>query len=303
MELRDIEYFAVVADCGNLGRAAEELGLSVPALSKSLRRLEGALDAKVVKRTTKGVELTPEGHALLLHVQRLRLSIADITREIAHVRQGRAGHLRIGTTTGALEDLVGAACSLFFREAPSATVTISLLAQEEILPTLREGKLDLAVGIITETSTPDLLHQHLFDDEFVIYASPQHRLAGRTNVKLEDVAKERWIRNAATGFSRNALNRAFEENALAPPSIALESASNTVRMHAVATSDLLFFAPKSFARLTAQRFELVELPIRELTYVRRNMVSHRSDTHLPPAGHRFIAILKATAKRLSEQAN
>ena len=48
MELRDIEYFAVVADCGNLGRAAEELGLSTPALSKSLRRLECALDAKVV---------------------------------------------------------------------------------------------------------------------------------------------------------------------------------------------------------------------------------------------------------------
>ena len=230
-------------------------------MSKSLRRLEGALDAKLVKRTTKGVELTPEGHALLLHVKRLRLSLADVAREIADVRQGRTGHLRIGTTTGALEDLVGATCSLFFREAPSATLTINLAATEELLPTLREGKLDLAVGTITATSTPDLVHQHLFDDEFVVYASPQHRLAGRTHVNLADVAKERWIRNAATGFSGHALNRVFEENALAPPSIALEAASNTVRLHAVAMSDVLFFAPKSFARLAAQRFKLVELPI------------------------------------------
>ena len=130
MELRDIEYFAVVADHGNLGRAAEALGLSIPALSKSLRRLEGALDAKLVKRTTKGVELTPEGHTLLLHVKRLRLSLADVAREIAAVRQGRAGHLRIGSTTGVLEDLVGATCSLFFREAPAATLSVSVVAQD-----------------------------------------------------------------------------------------------------------------------------------------------------------------------------
>jgi DNA-binding transcriptional LysR family regulator len=301
MELRDIEYFAVVADHGNLGRAAEALGLSTPALSKSLRRLEGALDAKLVKRTTKGVELTPEGQALLLHVKRLRLSLADVAREIAHVRQGRAGHLRIGTTTGTLEDLVGATCGLFFEEAHSATLTVNLVAQEELLPALREGKLDLAVGIISATSAPDLVHQHLFDDAFAVYASPRHRLAGRTHVKLEDIAKERWIRNAATGFSRQAFNRVFEENALAPPSTALESASNAVRLHVAATSDLLFFAPQSTVRLAAPRFELVQLPVKELKYARRNMVSYRSDAHLPPAGHRFIALLKTMAKKLADK--
>ena len=300
MELRDIEYFAVVADHGNLGRAAEALGLSIPALSKSLRRLEAALDAKLVKRTTKGVELTPEGHTLLLHVKRLRLSLADVAREIAAVRQGRAGHLRIGSTTGVLEDLVGATCSLFFTEAPAATLNVSVVAQDELLQTLREGKLDLAVGIIAASSAPDLVQQHLFDDEFVVYASPQHRLAGRTQVTLEDVAKERWIRNAATGFSRQAFNRVFEEHALSPPAIALESTSNTVRLHAAATSDLLFLAPKPLARLAAPRFTLIELPVKALTYARRNMVSYRSDMHLPPAGHRFIEILKSTAKKLAE---
>ena len=54
MELRDIEYFAVIAEHGHLGRAADALGLSQPALSKSLRRLEQALQVKLVKRTPKG---------------------------------------------------------------------------------------------------------------------------------------------------------------------------------------------------------------------------------------------------------
>ena len=60
MELRDIEYFAVAAEHRHLGRAAAALGLSQPALSKSLRRLENALQAKLVKRTPKGIDLTPE---------------------------------------------------------------------------------------------------------------------------------------------------------------------------------------------------------------------------------------------------
>src|SRR5689334_18258075 len=174
MELRDIEYFAVIAEQGNLGRAAEALGLSTPALSKSLRRLESAVDAKLVKRTAKGIDLTPEGRALLPHVQRLRLSLADVTREIADVRRGNAGHLRIGCTAGLQEELVGSACSLFFKDAPHATLSISVLDTGTLASTLREGKVDLAIGINTETG---LVHQHLFDDEFVVYASPQHRLA------------------------------------------------------------------------------------------------------------------------------
>ena len=83
MELRDIEYFGVIAEHKHLGRAAEALGLSVPAVSKSLRRLEAATEAKLVRRTPKGVELTAEGAALLSHVRDLRVSVRDITRELA----------------------------------------------------------------------------------------------------------------------------------------------------------------------------------------------------------------------------
>ena len=94
MELRDIEYFAVVAEHRNLGRAAEALGLSPTALSKSLRRLEKSLQAKLVNRTAKGVDLTVEGDALLSHVRGLRLSLADIASEVSDLAQGRVGRPR-----------------------------------------------------------------------------------------------------------------------------------------------------------------------------------------------------------------
>ena len=299
MDLRDIEYFGAIADHGNLGRASEALGLSTSALSKSLRRLESALDAKLVQRTTKGIELTPEGRALIPHVKRLRLSLVDITREVSSIRSGNAGHLRIATTPGNLEDLVGAACGAFLHDARDAKISLGVVAQDDVMGALREGKFDLAVGIIS-AATPDLVHQHLSDDMFVVHSSAHHRLAGRAQVELEELAKERWIRTAATGFSGQAFNKVFEERGITPPEIALECVSLTARLHAVARSDLLYFAPRAVAVLAAPRFKLVELPVNELTYARHNVVSYRRDAYLPPAAHKFIAALKSTTQMLAE---
>ena len=89
MELRDIEYFAVVAEQRHLGRAAELLGLTQPALSKSLRRLESALEVKLVRRIPKGIELTAEGTALASGAHALRLSMKDVVREVSDVTHGR----------------------------------------------------------------------------------------------------------------------------------------------------------------------------------------------------------------------
>ena len=299
MDLRDIEYFGAIADHGNLGRASEALGLSTSALSKSLRRLESALDARLVRRTAKGIELTPEGRALIPHVKRLRLSFADITREVSCIRNGSAGQLRIATTPGNLEDLVGAACGAFLHDARDAKIALGVVAQDGVMGALREGKFDLAVGIIS-VATPDLVHEHLSDDMFVVHSSAHHRLAGRAQVELEELAKERWIRTAATGYAGQAFNKVFEERGITPPEIALECVSLTARLHAVARSELLYFAPRAVAVLAAPRFKLVELPVKELTFARHNVVSYRRDVYLPPAAHKFIAVLKSTAQVLAE---
>src|SRR5690242_16494831 len=96
-QLRDIEYFSEIAERGNVARAAEALNLSQPALSKSLRRLEKTMQAKLVKRLSRGIELTDVGKELYWHVHRLRLSLDDMTRAVTDLSQGRTGHLRIRT--------------------------------------------------------------------------------------------------------------------------------------------------------------------------------------------------------------
>jgi len=94
IQLRDIEYFAVVAEHGQLQRAAAALSLSQPALSKSVQRLEQAVGTKVLLRTPKGVELTQAGEALLGKARGLRLAFDAISREVADLGNGLVGHLR-----------------------------------------------------------------------------------------------------------------------------------------------------------------------------------------------------------------
>lgn len=180
MELRDMEYFAVVADRGNVGRAAEELGLSQPALSKSLRRLERSVGAKLVKRTPKGVDLTAVGSALFARARGLRLSLDDIAREAADLSQGRAGHLRIGSGTRYAVDLIPAACAALLKEAPRVTMTVSEGTTDMLAPALLRGELDLIVTAgIDLPGYDDLVGEQLWEDEVVVYASISHRLAGK----------------------------------------------------------------------------------------------------------------------------
>src|SRR6185436_19518971 len=106
--LRDIEYFAVVAEHRHVGRAAEALGLSQPALSRSLTRLERSLETKLFTRTPKGVELTVVGTAFLSHAQRLRLSLDENEHEVHDPTKGRAAQLRVGANSHPVEHVLPA---------------------------------------------------------------------------------------------------------------------------------------------------------------------------------------------------
>jgi DNA-binding transcriptional LysR family regulator len=299
MDLRDIEYFAVVAQHGHLGRAAEALGLGQPALSMSLRRLEKSAQAKLVKRTPKGVELTAVGAALLSHVSKLRLARDDLAREVADLAQGRAGHLRIGTSPSNAELFVPEACSALFMEAPKVTVNIAVLDNDALLPALRKGDLDIAVTHTQQFSQPDITQERFREDEFVVYCASSHRLAKRKSVTLEDLAQERWAAaiSAAGAFGPlQSLRRAFEERGLPAPRIALVSDLVMFKLRAVAGSDLLGVAVKGNVHAAATQLRLKILAVKGLEWLRPVAVAYRKDAYLSPAARRFIEILKAKAR-------
>lgn len=302
LDFRDLEYFAVLADHGHVGRAAEALGLSQPAVSLSLRRLEKSLGAKLVKRTPKGVDLTEVGTALLSQVVRLQLARKDVLREIADLTEGRVGNLRIGTHPGFVDDLLGPACCVIIKSTPKVSLTVMIEPNDTAVTALREGRLDLIVNIIPAASFKDIVHEHLMDDTMVVFVSADHRLAKRKQVTMEDLQHERWT---ATAFSAPAwphLNLAAENSSNNAPRVVAQTTSLSLRDHLVASTDLLGTSSRRVLRQIATRHRVVELPVRGFKAKRGVGVFYRKDAYLSPVAMRFIEILKITAKKIHKEA-
>jgi DNA-binding transcriptional LysR family regulator len=299
VELRDIRYFTVVAEKENIGRAAETLGLSATALSKSLRRLETSMGARLVKRAPNGIALTTVGAALLARIAPLQGMLNDVKHEAADLAAGRAGHVRVGAGSGGPEGFLVDACIALSREASRITLDVSIRHGDMLMDALLKGEIDFFVAGTRTTSTANIVQEHLYDDQYVIFASAGHRLAGRRRITLADLSGERWAWMDTTSRPHwEQLFRALANKRLPPPVIALETNSQALRIRAIASSDYLGLGSRQFLRQEARKFPLVELPVKEITHVRRMSIIYRKDGYLSPAARRLIEILKARAKEI-----
>ena len=301
INLRDLQYFAVVAKHRHLGRAAESLGLSQPALSMSLRRLEQFMRTKLVKRTPKGVDLTTSGEAVFTHARRLRLSVEEISREVADLSEGRAGHLRIGTGAGSALHLVPAACAALLNEAPKVTLETITGERQSLLKSVGNGELDVVLSTIQVSLDENLSEDPLYDQPFVVFASARHPLTKRKQVTLADLAQERWAITPAGNFAQRRLSQLFEKSGLPPPSIALETTNLASITHLVAASELLGFTSRQTVRYAATHIPIAEVRVKDLSVTRRIGVICRKDAYLSPAARRFIEILKTTVKEIAPE--
>src|SRR5262245_34674220 len=124
MELRDLEYFVAVAEHRPLARAADALGVSQPALSKSIARLESALEVKLFRRTQNGLEPTAEGTLLLSRMRELRQSLRNVASEVADLSRGRAGHIQIGVGPVVDNDFVMSSIYELMKGTPRLTMKV-----------------------------------------------------------------------------------------------------------------------------------------------------------------------------------
>jgi DNA-binding transcriptional LysR family regulator len=300
MELRDLRYFVVVAEYKNLAHAAEALDLSATALGKSLRRLEKSVGGKLVQRASKGVALTAVGASLLNRIAPLQGMLNDVRHEAADLIQGRAGHINVGSNAGTQDNRLANAYVSLQKESPAITLTVTVSDNIVLSKALHKGELDFCVAGPRALPPTEFVHEHLYDDPFVVYASARHRLAKRRQVSIAELAGERWATSNSTSLPQwQALFRAFENNGLSAPCIALETNSVAFTTFAVAHSNHVGLCSIPHLRREALRLPLVELPVKEAFPVRRIFIIYRKGAYLSPAALRLIAILKMQAKETS----
>lgn len=296
MELRDIRYYMRVAEHQNIGRAAETLGLSATALSKSLRRLEKSVGAKLVRRAPHGIALTAVGSALLARTGALQGLLTDVHNEATALAFGDTGHISIGVSQGTAEHLLAEALVSPSRETSNVTLKVIVGLGAPLAKALRKGELDFCIGARHAFAPADFVFERLYDDPYVVFASASHRLAKRSRVSLADLVGERWASiNNVESPQWQQLFSAMVSHGFAPPKMALVADSLAVRTTAIAYSDYLGMCARQYLQREARNFPLVELRIKEMVYVRHTSVIYRKDGYLAPAASRLIEILKQMA--------
>lgn len=183
--------FYVVAKQGNISRAAEELYISQPAISKAIQKLENTLSVTLFHRNSRGVVLTEEGQLLYEQVQVAFEAIDKGEEEIVRMKQLGIGNLRIGVSTTLCKYMLLSYLKAFVEQHPHIKITIQCQSTFDTVKLLEEGKID--IGLIGK---PDHYKQLTFQpaatiqDTFVATSTYYNNLKLRSSAQELDIFKE-----------------------------------------------------------------------------------------------------------------
>ncbi len=184
LDLRLVRYFTVVADHRHFGRAAAELRVAQPSLSRQIRQLERQLGVRLLDRTPQGSRLTEAGEVFLPRAKALLRSAAQAAASARAAAQ--PSRVTIGYTTNLF---ITAAVRELRRQHPDADVRTLHLDWNEPRAALLEGRVDAVVARLP-FATDQLDVTILYDEPRELLVPVDHRLAGKESVTLDDIAGE-----------------------------------------------------------------------------------------------------------------
>lgn len=192
MDLRTMRYMLVVAEHGHMTRASEALGVSQPALSAALRKLEDELGAAVFHRTGKGVEVTDAGRVFLQHAAQAIRQAEQGVEAVRELVGLESGSIRVGAGATAAGYLLPGAIRAVQVEHPALRFSIREAGSLAVSQGVVSGELDL--GIVTmpldHPRSDDLLVVRTIRDELRLIVPGGHRLSGRKTFRWDDLAGE-----------------------------------------------------------------------------------------------------------------
>jgi molybdate transport repressor ModE-like protein len=200
IDVRRLAVLREVARYGSFNRAAAALRLTPSAVSQQISTLERALGTAVVRRSTRGIELTDAGRVLSESGDAIAAEVSRAEHEIRRLANAHTERLTVATFTSGGQRLLPAALTRFTAEHPGVELTVFENDPEDSLPLVRTGAADLALAYHFDGPPPvrpgdrsGLSWTALLDDPMWMVLSAGHPLAGRESLAIADLAGERWV--------------------------------------------------------------------------------------------------------------
>jgi len=218
VNLEQLRSFVTVARLGNFTRAAEQLHLAQPSLSRQITALEQDLGAELLHRARGGTTLTTAGESLLPLARRMLADAESVRRELAELAGLQRGRVRLGATPSLCISLVAEVLSAFHSAHPAIELHLSEQGSRRLLDELARGELDLALINTSEATAIDRFSvTPLLVEELVLISSAGAPPVTTLNaIALESIAALPQIVFSATYELRSMTDAAFRAQSLTP---------------------------------------------------------------------------------------
>lgn len=288
---------ALVAVVGNssYAAAAEDVGVSEPALHRAMRDLQEALEVPLLVRTGRSIRPTDAATRL---VHSVRLMLAELGAAVEEISSGdgaAGGFIRIGVLPVARAHFLPRVLSTFAVDHPAAMVEVIEGPYLELLSRLRQGDMDLLIGSERQTvPARDVVQEGLFDDELVIVARAGHPLRG-ARLTTAVLLRYPWVVPARGVPLRLNWERMFHVRGVEPPPIRLQCASVLIMRGMMLAGDWLTLMSRDQFLLESRAGHLVELGTPGKDFWRRIAMTRRIEWMPTPLQARFVALLRKMA--------
>jgi DNA-binding transcriptional LysR family regulator len=300
--LRDLHILLVVARRGSMAKAAAELAISQPAVSRAIADMEHALGLRLLDRDRNGVEPTAYGRALVKRGTTIFDELTQGMRELEFLTDPGIGQLCIGSSESIAAGLLPAVIDRFARQHPGIRVDVA----QTVLGTahyreLRERSVDLLLGWIpTPFAEQDLVAEPLFSDPRVVVAGRRSKWARASRLKLADLAGEPWILPTPDTFPGTTVADLFRGSGLNVPRAPLTTLSIHLCCRLAATGRFITLLPRSIVQFGGRDLPLKMLPLKlpRSSAVSAAIVTLKNRT-LSPAAAIFIECVREVSKSVA----
>jgi len=244
-DLRSLAAFNAIVSSGSLGRAADVLNVTQPALSRTIRKLEDEVGAPLFERHSKGMQLTDVGRALQPHALLLQRESEHANEDIKAMLGLAKGTIRVGAVGSiacmVLPLAIGSTC----KKWPNLQVQIIEGVWDRLADALVSREIDLALGVdVEDTDEIVAVKDCRWEDTSYVVAGRRHPLRKKARLKLADTLQERWaILPKGTGPFEH-MKGVFARHNLPLPNVVVETRSVTALKSLIGHSGFLGWMPE-----------------------------------------------------------
>ncbi|MEV4778213.1 LysR substrate-binding domain-containing protein [Burkholderia sp. LMU1-1-1.1] len=261
LKMRHLILLVELGRHASIVTAAKAARLTQPAASRLISDLEHVLGVQLFERTARGVVPTWSGKML---IRRAGVALAEMDAahlEISQLLGGLGGKVEIGSVLTPAADVLARAIKLFKSRLVNVNVVVDFSTSKSMVERLLDGQLDIVLGRILDTACVPLLNfEPIADEVHHLIVRPGHPLAGRTDLRLAELAQQSWIVPPTGSILRDRLTALFLSEGLNPPTETVETLAISLIVSLLGTTDMVVALPLELVQAYLDSGQLARLP-------------------------------------------